>query len=121
MAKNITLTIYMPERRVLEKQIYRVVLPCNGSTLTVIDERAPTLLSLDMGVIKILDEDMNITEEYYVSGGAVDVHDNSCTILTEGFYNSRELSLDKARELLTENQTPFIEWIVNYLQKKKHS
>lgn len=119
MAKNITLTVFIPEKRVLEKQVYRVVLPCNGKTLTVIEGRAPTLLSLDMGIIEILDESFNICEEYYVANGAVDIHDNTCTILTESIFNKEELTLAKAQELYEEFHNPFYEWLINYLSQKK--
>lgn len=119
MAKNITLTVFMPERRVLEKQVYRIVLPCNGKTLTIIDERAPTLLALDMGLMKILDEDNNTCEEYYVADGAVDIHDNSCTILTESVFNKNDLTLEKVQELYDEFHNPFYEWLLGIFTKEK--
>lgn len=121
MAKNITLTIYMPEKRVLEKQVYRVVLPYADKTLTVIEDRAPTLLALDMGIIKILNENDEVIDEYFVADGAVDIKENTCTILTESAFAKKDLSLEKAQELYNEFHNPFYEWLINYLSQKKRA
>lgn len=119
MAKNIKLTIYMPERRVLETQVYRVILPCANKTLTVIEDRAPTLLALDMGVIKILDESNNVTDEYFVADGAVDIKENTCTILTESVFAKKDMSLERARELYDEFHNPFYQWLISVLENKR--
>ena len=118
MANNIKLIIYMPEKRVLEKQVYRVVLPCNDKTLTVIEDRAPTLLPLNMGIIKILDEDNHVTEEYFIADGAVDIKENTCTILTESALNRRDVTLDYAHELYDEFPNPFYQWLVEFMEKE---
>jgi len=118
MAKDVKLIIYMPERRVVEKDVYRVVLPTDGKTLTVIKDRAPTLLALDMGIIKILDESNEVVEEYFVADGAVDIKNNTCTILTESAINRQELNLEKARELYEEFHNFFYEWLVKYFENK---
>lgn len=119
MANDIELKIYMPERLVLDKKIYRVVLPTDEKTLTVIKDRAPTLLALDMGVIKILNENDEVTDEYFVADGAVDIKENTCTILTESAINRKDLSLEKARELYNEFHNPFYEWLVKVFEEKK--
>ena len=119
MAQDIELTIFMPEKRVLNKKVYRIVLPTDGGTLTVIKDRAPTLLGLDLGIIKILDENNEVTDEYFVADGAVDIHDNTCKILTESALNKKDLNLEKARELYNEFHNPFYEWLVKYFETKK--
>ena len=119
MAEDIELEIYMPEKRVVNARVYRVVLPSDGKTLTIIKDRAPTLLPLDMGIIKILDENDNVTDEYFVAGGAVDVKDNTCTILTEAAFHRDELNLEKVREMYAEFNNVFFEWLVKYFEEKR--
>jgi len=119
MAKDINLKIYMPERCVVDTQIYRVVLPGFDKPLTVIKDRAPTLLPLNMGIIKVLDENDNVTDEYFTADGAVDIKDNICTILTEAAFHQSELSLEKARELYNEFNNVFYEWLVKYFEEKR--
>ena len=124
MAKNIALKIYIPEKIILDEKVYRVVLPCGGKTLTVIEDRAPTLMPLDVGLIKILGDENQVTDEYFVSGGAADIKENTCTILAEAVFKRAEIDLAKARELCTEFRNPFYEWLVKFFEDeekfKKH-
>ena len=117
MAQDIELKIYIPEKCMVDTRVYRVVLPTDGKTLTVIKDRAPTLLALDMGIIKILDENDNVTDEYFVADGSVDIKDNMCTILTESVFNRKDLSLEKARGLYDEFHNFFYEWLVHYFER----
>ena len=72
MALDVNLKIYMPERLVLNQNVYRAVLAFDDKMITVMKDRAPTLVSLDMGKMQILNEDNNIIDEYYLSGGVAD-------------------------------------------------
>ena len=119
MALDITLKIYMPEKKAVDKKVHRVVLPTDGKTLTVIKDRAPTLLFLDMGIVQILDDDDKVTEEYFVANGAVDINNDTCTILTESVINRKELNLNKARELYEEFHNFFYEWLVEFFEKEE--
>ncbi len=113
----ITFKIYMPERLVIEKNVHRVVLPNDGKTLTVIPERAPTLATLDMGVIKILDEENQTADEFFISGGIADIKEDTCTVLTESAFNRADLDLEKARALYEEFNNPFYKWLVKQFEK----
>jgi len=121
MALDITLKIYMPEKKILEKKVYRIVLPVDGKTLTVVKDRAPTILFLDTGIVQILDEEDKVTEEYFVANGAVDINNDTCTILTEAVINRQELNLEKARALYDEFHNFFYEWLVKFFEKEEHS
>ncbi|MBR2273415.1 MAG: hypothetical protein IJ864_01070 [Alphaproteobacteria bacterium] len=119
MAADIKLSIYMPEKRVLNQYVYRIVLPCQNKTLTVIKDRAPTLLPLDMGALQILNEDGAICEEYLIAGGLADIKQNTCTILTESIFNRKDLNLEKVRELYKEFKNPFYQWLVQLFESGK--
>ena len=118
MTANIGLKIYMPEKLVLSQKVYRVVLPADDMPLTVIQGRAPTLMALDMGAVKILDERGEATEEWLISGGSADIREDACTILTEAAFAKKELSLEKARALNEEFANPFYEWLISYFEKE---
>lgn len=117
MALDIALKIYIPEKLVLDKKVHRVVIPSFGKTLTVIKGRAPTLMVVDMGVVRILDEQNQVIEEYYVSGGAADIKEDTCSILTEAAINRKEIDLAKAEELYNEFANPFYEWLIGILKR----
>ena len=99
MSKKISLKIYTPEKLALDKEIYRVVLPDDRLNLTVIEDRAPTSLSLEAGVLQILDEADNITEQYFVDTGVVDIAQNICTISTLHLIKTDKISSSKAKEM----------------------
>lgn len=112
MALDIELKIYMPEKLVLSERVHRVVLPTGGKTLTVLKDRAPTLVSLDMGSLVILDEDDKPVAEWYVSGGVANVVGDSCTVLSEAAYNKSELSYEIVKAMNEEFANPFFEWLL---------
>lgn len=118
MALDIALKIYIPEKLALDKKVHRVVLPSGGKTLTVIKGRAPTLMVVDMGLVQILDEQDKTIEEYYVSGGAADIKDDSCAILTEAVIKSTEIDLAKAQLLYDEFANPFYKWLIEKMKIK---
>ncbi len=117
MALDIALKIYIPEKLMLDKKVYRVVLPTVGKTLTVVKDRAPTLMVVDMGLVQILDESNHAIEEYYVSGGVADIKEDTCSILTEAVINRKEVDLAKAKELYDEFANPFYEWLIEILKR----
>lgn len=116
MALDIALKIYIPEKLILDKKVHRVVLPSNGKTLTVIKGRAPTLMVVDMGIVRILDDNNQIAEEYFVSGGAADIKEDTCMILTESAINRKDVDLAKACELYDEFCNPFYKWLIEQLE-----
>lgn len=118
MALDIALKIYIPEKLAVDKKVYRAVLPTVGKTLTVIKGRAPTLMVVDMGVVRILDENDHVIEEYYVSGGAADIKEDTCSVLTEAVINRKEIDLAKAQELYDEFANPFYKWLIDELSKE---
>lgn len=118
MAQNVTLIIYTPEKTALNKKIYRVVLPYGNTNLTVIEDRAPTSLVLNAGVLQILREDDSVAEAYFIDQGVADVADNVCKISTAHLIAKNEITEKEAEELaLQEPQnSDFYNTISNYLR-----
>ena len=69
MSKDVDLTILMPEKVVMNDKIYRAVLSYEDKTITVLKDRAPTLIGLNIGLVQILDEMYNIIDEWFLAGG----------------------------------------------------
>jgi F0F1-type ATP synthase epsilon subunit len=118
MAEDIAFKILIPSKVIADKKIYRAVVPYDGKTLTVMKGRAPVLLALDMGVISVLNEKLDVVEEYLIANGSADITEDSCTILCEGAYNTQELDLEKALELKEEHPFPYFQWMAEYLAEK---
>ena len=119
MPKDIELKIYMPEKVVLNDFIYRAILPFDNKTITVLKDRAPTLISLDMGIIEILNEDFQVVDQWFIANGIADIKQNTCTIFTEACFNKSQLNLETAKRLNEEFSNPFYEWLVKYFEKQE--
>lgn len=118
MVKRIGLKIYTPEKLALDKEVYRVVLPDGRINLTVIEDRAPTSLILEAGVLQILDESELVKEQYFIDAGAVDIAENKCTISTLHFIKTDKIDAKKAEEMsAAEPQSSvFYQMVVKYFE-----
>lgn len=114
MSLDLSLKIYMPERIALDKKVYRVVLPYDkGKTITISKGRAPSLITLDMGEIKILDEKDDVVQEFYFASGVADVKNDECIVLTESVFDKKDLSKEKVEEMYKDFPNPFYRWLVD--------
>lgn len=117
MAESIQLQIFTPEKTALDKMIHRVVLPYGKINLTIIPERAPTSFVLHAGPLKILDEDNQIKEIYFIDGGVADVAQNLCKISVRHIVRRQDISAQQAAELQKEEpqNAAFYQMIQEYI------
>ena len=99
MTENITLQIWTPERTAFNQKVYRVVLPTGKTTLTVIEDRAPTSMMIYAGVMQILNPDDSIKDWYFIDKGVADIAQNVCRISTAHLLHHSQITIDKALEL----------------------
>ena len=118
MAENITLQIWTPERTAFNQKVYRVVLPTGKTTLTVIEDRAPTSMMIYAGVMQILNPDDSIKDWYFIDKGVADIAQNVCRISTAHLLHHSRITVDKALELKEKEpeNAVFYNMIVLYLQ-----
>ena len=119
---DISLKIFTPEKTALNKKVYRVVLPYGKTNLTLIDERAPTSLLLNKGILQILDLDNQPSVIYFIDGGVVDVANNVCKISTLHLIAESAITAEKA-EVLKENEpqnAEYYQMIIDYFQTKEN-
>ncbi len=117
---DISLKIFTPEKTALNKKVYRVVLPYGKTNLTLIDERAPTSLLLNKGIMQILDTDNKVTTTYFIDGGVVDVAENICKISTLHLIAESAITAEKAA-VLKENEpqnAEYYQMIMDYFKTK---
>lgn len=118
MAENITLKIWTPERTAFNQKVYRVVLPTGATTLTVIEDRAPTSMMIYAGVMQILNPDDSVKDWYFIDKGIADVAQNTCQISTTHLLHHSQINIDKALELKEKEpeNAVFYSMIAHYLQ-----
>lgn len=99
--------------------VSRVQLPVVGGAVTILPDRAPTLLLLTNGVLQILDREGKPLERFFIKGGVADVARNRCAVSTEKVVSFDKIDLLRATEkrdeaILPEDKT-FYQMIVDYL------
>jgi len=77
------LDILTPERKVFSGKVYGIYLPGTEGSFELLENHAPIIASLGKGKMKIL-KDKNTTETYEISGGFVEMLNNTASVLIEG-------------------------------------
>jgi F-type H+-transporting ATPase subunit epsilon len=78
-----TLEILTPEKKIFSGEVYGVQLPGIGGLFEVLDRHAPVVSALKAGNLKIL-KDKNVTVNYSIQSGFVEVLNNRAVVLVEG-------------------------------------
>ena len=78
-----TLEILTPEKKIFSGDVYGVQLPGIGGLFEVLEKHAPMVSALKAGNLKIL-KDKNVTSNYSIRSGFVEVLNNKATVLVEG-------------------------------------
>ena len=99
MEKHVRLKIFTPDKVYKEQDVRRVdgspapgFRPGADGDLTVLPERAPTVMVLTNGYIRVLDEHDGITDKYFIRGGIANIADDICAISTEGVVSEDDIS-----------------------------
>ncbi len=89
------LEVITPSKAAFNGKVISVTVPGTKGNFQILENHAPILSSLDIGVIKIVD-DSNKKMYFATSGGTVEVLNNKITILAETFENKDEIDVNRA-------------------------
>lgn len=122
--KILNVEIVTPQMVVYEGKAQSVSVPGSKSPFQILNNHAPIVSTLDVGLTKIVDESGNL-HLYATGSGFTEVHRNKISILVESAYDSSELNseeikneLSKAKELFKANKTAEYEMVVLELENK---
>jgi len=90
-----------PEQQVLSETVTQVILPAHDGLLGVLTDRAPLLVKLGLGPLRI-DLPNNQKRFFYIEGGVAQVKDNMLTILTQQATPANEIDAEAARAAYAE-------------------
>jgi len=99
MAGSFRVAVVTPEREVLALDARFVALPAFDGEMGVLAKRAPMLVQLGSGLLRIQPVEGE-TRTLFVSGGFAQMVEDRLTILSEEARELAELSLEAARESL---------------------
>ncbi len=100
MAKTFRYSVVTPERVVSEGEARFVALPAHDGEVGVLKGRAPLVVKLDVGRLRI--ETEAGTELFYVGGGFAEVVRDRLTVLTEEARRPEQLDREHAESRLAE-------------------
>jgi F-type H+-transporting ATPase subunit epsilon len=88
--------IVTPEQQVLDESLTQAILPAHDGLVGVLTDRAPLLVKLGQGPLRV-DLAGGQTRHYYVEGGVAQMKDNRLTILTTEATPAAEIDAEAAR------------------------
>lgn len=119
MEKGIIFRISRPYKIYRTSMAPRIVVPGIKGDLTVMVDRAPTLVQLRNGLVQVLDKANNVTERYFIKGGIADIARNRCAISTEKVVAYENIGIEKATEkrdsAIHEEDKIYYQMIIDYL------
>ncbi len=101
MAENFQCTIVTPEAAVLDQPVAYASIPAWDGLLGVMHRRAPLLVKLGYGPLRLEGSDGS-ERRYYVGGGFAQMNDNRLTILTEEAIPSEKVDRAEVEAALRE-------------------
>ena len=93
--------VVTPEQQVLDEQIIQAIIPGHDGKVGILTDRAPLLLKLGLGEMR-LDLPSGQRQIFYVEGGVAQMKDNKLTILTTEAVPANSINADSARAELAE-------------------
>jgi len=94
-------SLVTPERSVYEGELTYANLPAHDGQLGVMTNRAPMLLKLGVGRLKLIEADGGQTQ-FVLDGGFAQMRENELTLLSERAFGSDDVTAEQARAELAE-------------------
>jgi len=89
-------TVVTPEAQAFDQSVSQVILPAHDGLLGILTDRAPLLVKLGIGPLRI-DLAGNQRQYFFVEGGVAQMKDNRLTILTNEATPAAEIDAESAR------------------------
>ena len=89
-------TVVTPEQQVFDETVTQAILPAHDGQVGVLTNRAPLLVKLGLGPLR-LDVQGGPARTFFVDGGIAQMKDNRLTILTQEATPTAEIDAETAR------------------------
>lgn len=88
--------VVTPEMQVLDESLTQAILPAHDGEIGILTDRAPLLVKLGVGSLR-LDLAGGQHREMFVNGGIAQMKDNRLTVLTEEAIAPEDINAETAR------------------------
>lgn len=89
-------TVVTPEAQVLDGSVNQVILPAHDGLVGILTDRAPLLVKLGTGPLRI-DLPDGRKQYFFIDGGVAQMKDNKLTVLTQEAVPTEEIDAEAAR------------------------
>ena len=89
--------IVTPEQQVLDESVTQVIVPAHDGQIGILTDRAPLLVKLGLGPLRIDPAAGGTSRLLFVEGGIAQMKDNRLTILTNEAIPANEIDAESAR------------------------
>ena len=96
--------IVTPEQQVLDESLTQAILPAHDGLIGVLTDRAPLLVKLGQGPLRV-DLAGGQSQHFYVEGGVAQMKDNRLTILTNEATPSSEIDAEAVARRITDQHS----------------
>ena len=103
---HLALEIVSPERLLFSKPVEMAVIPASEGELAAMPQRAPMIVTLRGGTIKVY-ENGQITERLYVAGGFAELTPERCTVLADEAIPVASVSRAEGERRLAEAEAAY--------------
>ncbi|WP_428937024.1 ATP synthase F1 subunit epsilon [Fontivita pretiosa] len=110
--------VVTPEQQVLDEPITQAIVPGHDGKVGILTDRAPLLLKLGLGEMR-LDLPNGQKRFYYVEGGVAQMKDNRLTILTQEATPAANIDVESARAELAEAEARRITDQASYEERQR--
>lgn len=94
--KLLNIEVFTPSKAVYNNKAVSVTVPGAQGSFQILFNHAPILSSLDIGKVKIEEEDGKKLD-FATGGGTVEVIKNKILLLVESFENHKEIDVERAK------------------------
>lgn len=94
--KPIKFSLVTPERKLFEEEVMQATLPTEAGEVTILPDHIPYIATLKPGEI-LTKNAKGEAQSFVVSGGFVEFHDNTLSILADAAERADEVDLERAR------------------------
>ena len=93
--------VVTPEQQAVDETVEQAILPAHDGLIGILTDRAPLLVKLGLGPLR-LDLPGGRQQHFYVEGGVAQMHDNRLTVLTTSAIPAEQIDAATAKAELAE-------------------
>lgn len=107
--ETIFVKILLPTAPYLTLEEAMVEVPTQKGPYMILPRRAPTIMTLTDGVVRLFEAEKSEPEKYFISGGIVKARDNGCSILVNRVLPFAKADLSAVKKELQDLEKTFVE------------